>query len=118
MGKKVLLAIAFVAIAMVSGVVSGGIVSAYEMNRGSVVEAKGASQAAIVETVQTENEKIVQAESKGVVQAEKTMFSCGVSGCTQIEVHQHSFCGIEGCTQTGEHSHGGNSRGHHQSGHH
>lgn len=106
MGKRnVLLAIAFVAIAMVSG----GIVSIYEMNKDSV-EAKGAAQAEIVDTVQPtvqpENEETAQAEIQSAIQVDKIKFSCGVSGCTQTEVHQHGFCGIDGCTQIGKHSHG------------
>ena len=96
--KKVISAIAFVAIAMVSG----GIVSIYGMNKSSV-DVKGASQ---VETVQTENEKTAQAEIKSPVQADKVTFSCEVSGCTQTEAHQHGLCGIDGCMQSGEHSHG------------
>ncbi len=99
--KKVLLAIALVTIAMVSG----GIISICELNQGTV-EAKGASQVASVETVQTENAKMAEAEIKGAVQVEKMTFSCEVPGCTQIEVHQHGLCGIDGCTQIGEHSHG------------
>lgn len=99
--KKILLAIAFVAIAMVSG----GIVSVYEINKGSM-EVKGAPQAEIVETVQPENKKMAQAATKDAAQAEKMTFSCGVSGCTQTEAHQHGLCGIDGCTQIGEHSHG------------
>ena len=100
MRKKVLLAIAFVAIAMVSG----GTISLLGMHQGSV-EAKSASQPATVETIQTENAKIVEEESKVAVQTEKMTFSCGVSGCTETEVHQHGLCGIDGCTQIGEHSH-------------
>ncbi len=99
--KKILLAIAFVAIATVSG----GIVSVYGMNKGSV-EVKGAPQAEIVETVQPENEKMAQAETKGAVQTEKMTFSCGVSGCTEVESHTHNSCGVSGCTETGEHQHG------------
>ena len=56
MRKKVLLAIAFVAVAMVSGMVSGGLVLLFEMNQGTV-EAKSASQEVIVEMAQIENEK-------------------------------------------------------------
>ncbi len=99
--KKVLLAIAFVAIAMASG----GIVSILGMNKG-LVEAKGASQAEIVETAQPGNEEMAQAEVTDEVQAEKVTFSCEVPGCTQTEAHQHGLCGIDGCTQIGEHSHG------------
>ena len=97
MRKKVLLAIAFVVVAMVSGMVSGGIVLLFEMNQGSV-EAKSASQEVIVEMAQIENEEMTQVE--------EMTFSCGVSGCTQTVVHQHGLCGIDGCTQIGEHSHG------------
>ena len=110
--KKVLLVIAFVVIAMVLG----GIVSIYEMNKGSV-EAKGSAQAEIIDKVQPDNRKTSQAEIKSEVQADKMAFSCGISGCTQTEVHHHGLCGIDGCTQIGEHSHGGNGVGHHQSGH-
>lgn len=99
--KKVLFAITFVTVAMVSG----GVVSGFGMNQDSV-EAKGTSQVATVETVQAENVKMVEAKSNVVVQAEKMTFSCGVSGCTETEVHQHGLCGIDGCTQIGEHSHG------------
>lgn len=107
-GKKALLALAFVAVAVVSGLISGCMVLAFEMYQGSV-EAKSASQEAIVEVVQTENEEITQAEIVDAVQvqAEEITFSCGVSGCTQ----------------TGDHSHGedhqsiGSSGGHHSSGH-
>lgn len=91
--KKILSVIAFVAIAMVSG----GMVSIYEMNKGSV-DVKGAAQVETVDTVQAENEKLVRAD--------KVTFSCDVSGCTQTEEHQHGLCGIDGCTQIGEHSHG------------
>lgn len=91
--KKVISTIAFVAIAMVSG----GIVSMYEMNKNSL-DVKGAAQAETVDVVQTEDE--------GTTQADKVTFSCGVSGCTQTEVHQHGLCGIDGCMQIGEHSHG------------
>ena len=97
MRKKVLLAIAFVAVAMVSGVVSGSMVLLFKMNQGSV-EARSASQEAVVEMAQTENEVNTQEE--------ETTFSCGVSGCTLTEVHQHGLCGIDGCTKIGEHSHG------------
>lgn len=110
--KKVIAAIAFVAIAMVSG----GIVSIYGMNKSSV-DVKGAAQVEIVDMVQTENRKTAQAEIKSAVQADKVTFSCGVPGCTQTQEHQHGLCGIDGCAQTGEHSHGGNSGGHHQFGH-
>ena len=103
-GKKALLALAFVAVAVVSGLISGGLVLAFEMYQGSV-EAKSASQEAIVEITQTENGEITQAEIEDAVQAEEVTFSCGVSGCTQTEVHQHGLCGIDGCTQIGEHSH-------------
>ena len=99
--KIVLSAIAFAAVAMVSG----GIVPSYAMNQG-LVEAKGTSQIASVETVQTENVKMAEAESAGAVQLEKMTFSCEVQSCTQTEVHQHGLCGIDGCTQIGEHSHG------------
>ena len=91
--KIVLSAIAFAAVA----IVSGGIVPGYAMNQG-LVEAKGTSQIASVETVQTENVKMAEAESKGAVQLEKMTFSCEVQGCTQTEVHQHGLCGIGGCT--------------------
>lgn len=110
--KKVLLVIAFVAIAMVSG----GIVSIYKMNKGSV-EVKGAVQAENVDAVQAENKKTAQVEIKSTVQADKLTFSCGVSGCTHTEAHQHGLCGIDGCTQIGEHSHGGNGGGHNRYGH-
>ena len=76
--KKVLLAIAFVAIAMVSG----AMVSIYGMNKSSA-NVKGAEQMEIVNTVQVENEKTTQEEIKSVVQADKVTFSCGVLGCTQ-----------------------------------
>ena len=98
--KKVILAIVFVAIAMVSG----GIVSIYEMEKSSV-EVKGAAQAESVDTVQTENRKTAQEKIENTVLADKMKFSCGVSGCTQTEVHQHGLCGIDGCMQIGEHSH-------------
>lgn len=98
--KKVISAIVFVAIAMVSG----GIVSIYEMNKHSE-EVKGATQMEVADTAQPENEKTEQAEIKGAVQSDKMTFSCGVSGCTRTEVHQHGLCGIDGCTQIGEHSH-------------
>ncbi len=91
--KKVISAVAFVAIAMVSG----GIVSMYEMNKKSV-DVKGAAQVQTVDMVQTEDERTTQAD--------KVMFSCEVSGCTQTEAHQHGLCGIDGCMQIGEHSHG------------
>ena len=110
--KKILSAIAFVAIAMVTG----GIVSIYAMNKGSV-DAKAAEQMKIMDTAQAENEETVRAEVASVVQADEITFSCGVPGCTETEVHQHGLCGIVGCTQIGEHSHGGNGGGHHQSGH-
>ncbi|MBD5134342.1 MAG: hypothetical protein HDT39_00055 [Lachnospiraceae bacterium] len=142
--KKVLLVIAFVVIAMVSG----GIVSIYAMNKSSV-EGKGSAQAEIIDKVQPENKKTTQAEIKSEVQEDKMAFSCGISGCTQTEVHvhngeycyphsaddghayhncgvlgctemeshTHNSCGVKGCTQTGEHSHGVNGVGHHQSGH-
>lgn len=99
--KKILLVITFVVITMVSG----AMVSIYEMNKGSV-EVKGAAQAEIVDMAQPENEKTTQADIKSAVQTDKMMFSCGVSGCTRTEVHQHGHCGIEGCMQIGEHSHG------------
>lgn len=127
MGKKALLALAFVAVAVVSGLISGGMVLAFEMYQGSV-EAKSTSQEAIVEIAQTENEEITQAEIEDAVQAEKMTFSCGVSGCTRTDSHTHdsNSCGVSGCTQIGEHSHGedhessgsNESRGgHHHSGH-
>ena len=97
MRKKVLLAIAFVAVAMVSGMISGGIVLLFEINQASV-KAKSASQEAVVEVAQLENEKMTQVE--------EMTFSCGVSGCTQTAVHEHGLCGIDGCTQIGEHNHG------------
>lgn len=96
MGKKALLALAFVAVAVVSGLISGAMVLAFEMYQGSV-EAKSAAQETIVEIAQTENEEITQSE--------EMVFSCEVPGCTQTEVHQHGLCGIDGCTQIGEHSH-------------
>ena len=99
--KIVLSAIAFAAVAMVSG----GIGSGYAMNQG-LEEAKGTTQITSVETVQTENVKMAEAESEGAVQLEKMTFSCDVQGCIQTEVHQHGLCGIDGCTQIGEHSHG------------
>ena len=79
------------------------IVSVYEMNKGAI-EVK-AAQAEIVDTIQSEAEKTAQTEIKSVVQEDKLTFSCGVSGCTQTEVHQHGLCGIDGCMQIGEHSH-------------
>ena len=94
--KKVLLVIAFVVIAMISG----GIVSIYAMNKSSV-EGKGSAQAEIIDKVQPENKKTTQAEIKSEVQEDKMAFSCGISGCTQTE----------------EHSHGGNGESHHRSGH-
>ena len=107
--KKVLSAIAFVAIAMVSG----GLVSIYEMNKG-VLEVKSAAQSEIADTVQPEDEKAIQSkneqtaqtESERVVQAEEMTFSCDISGCTQTEIHQHGLCGIDGCIQIGAHRHG------------
>ena len=99
--KKVLLAAAFVAIAMVSG----GIVSIYALNKGSV-EVRGAAQTEIADTVRQERGETEQAEMKSEVWADEMSFSCGVSGCTETEVHQHGLCGIDGCTQIGEHSHG------------
>ena len=110
--KKIISAIAFVAIAMVTG----GMVSVYEMNKGSV-EVKGTAQVETVDTVQAENMKLAEAEDKGAVQVDKVTFSCGVPGCTQTEEHQHGLCGIDGCTQVGEHSHGESRGNHHQSGH-
>ncbi len=102
MGKKKFISgIAFVSIAMLTG----GMVSIYEMNRGSV-EVKGAAQMVTADTVQAENIKLARAEVKEAVQIDKVTFSCGVSGCTQTEEHQHGLCGIDGCTQIGEHSHG------------
>ncbi|MCM1256827.1 MAG: hypothetical protein NC307_03130 [Roseburia sp.] len=111
--KKVISAIAFVAIAMVSG----GLVSIYGMNKSSE-NVKDVAQVEIVDTVQTKNDRTAQAEIKNRVQADKVTFSCGVSGCTLTETHQHGLCGIDGCTQIGEHCHGENSSGYHQSGHH
>lgn len=99
--KKILSAIAFVAIAMATG----GIVSIYDINKNSM-DAKGAAQVEIVDTVQEEYEKTAQAQAQNAVQADKITFSCGVPGCTQTEAHQHGLCGIDGCTQIGEHSHG------------
>ncbi len=102
MGKKKFISgIAFVSIAMLTG----GMVSIYEMNRGSV-EVKGAAQMVTADTVQAENIKLARAEVKEAVQIDKATFSCGVSGCTQTEEHQHGLCGIDGCAQIGEHSHG------------
>lgn len=101
MGKKIISAILFVAIAMATG----SIVSIYAMNQGSV-DAKAAEQMETMDTVQAENEAVAQTEIKSENQVDKMTFSCGVSGCTQTEVHQHGLCGIDGCTQTGEHSHG------------
>ena len=74
--KKILSAIAFVSIAMVTG----SIVS-YAVNQSSP-------------------------EIQGAAQENRTSVSCEVTGCTQTEVHQHGLCGIDGCTLTGEHSHG------------
>ena len=103
MGKKKLISgIAFVAIAMVTG----GMVSLYEMNKGSVEVKGGTAQVEAVDTVQAESVEMTQTEVKSAVQADKVVFSCGVSGCTQTEEHQHGLCGIDGCTQIGEHSHG------------
>ena len=102
--KKVLSAIMFLMVAMVSGVISGGMVVFFEMHQGSV-EAKSASQEAIVEIAQTENEEIAPVEIEDEVQSEEMTFSCGVAGCTQTDVHDHGLCGIDGCTQIGEHSH-------------
>lgn len=102
MGKKKFISgIAFVSIAMLTG----GMVSIYEMNRG-FVEVKGAAQMVTADTVQAENIKLARAEVKEAIQIDKVTFSCGVSGCTQTEEHQHGLCGIDGCTQIGEHSHG------------
>ena len=102
MGKKKFISgIAFVSIAMLTG----GMVSIYEMNRGSV-EVKGAAQMVTADTVQAENIKLARAEVKEAIQIDKVTFSCGVSGCTQTEEHQHGLCGIDGCAQIGEHSHG------------
>lgn len=86
--KKIILAIVFMAIAMASS----SIASIYRMDKNL-------------------------AEAEDAVQADGMSFSCGVSECTQTEVHQHGLCEIDGCTQIGEHSHGGNSGKHHQSGH-
>ena len=74
--KKILSAIAFVSIAMITG----SIVS-YAVNRSSV-------------------------EVPDEAQEKQASFSCTVSGCTQTEAHMHGLCGINGCTLTGEHSHG------------
>ena len=105
-GKKALLALAFVAVAVVSGLISGAMVLAFEMYQGSV-EAKSADQETIVEIAQTENEEITQVEIEDAVQAEEMMFSCGVPGCTQTEDHQSS----------GSNESSGSSGGHHNSGH-
>lgn len=133
--KKVISAIVFVVVAMVSG----GIVS-YEMNKSSV-DVKGAAQVETVDMVQTEGESTAQEDKvtfscgvpgctqtevhqhglcgiDGCVQiGEHSHARCGVAGCTETEVHMHNSCGVSGCTQTGEHSHERNSDGHHQSGH-
>ena len=99
--KKFISAIAFVSIAMLTG----GMVSIYVMNKGSM-EVKGAAQVRTADTIQAENIKLARAEVKEAIQIDKVTFSCGVSGCTQTEEHQHGLCGIDGCTQIGEHSHG------------
>ena len=100
MGKKKLISgIVFVAIAMVTG----GMVSLYEMNKEPVEVKGGTAQVEAVDTVQAENVKMAQTEVKSAVQTEKVAFSCGVSDCTQAEEHQHGLCGIDGCTQIGEH---------------
>ena len=102
--KKVLSAIAFLMVAMVSGVISGGMVVLFEMHQGSV-EAKSVAQEAIVEIAQTENEEIAPAEIEDEVQPEEITFSCEVLGCARTDVHEHGLCGIDGCIQIGEHSH-------------
>ena len=51
-----------------------------------------ASQAASVETIQTE------VHQHGL---------CGIDGCTQIGEHSHDICNIAGCTETGTHMHNG-----------
>ena len=66
--KRVLSALAFVSIAMITG----SIVS-YAVNRSSV-------------------------EVPDEAQERQAIFSCTVSGCTQTEVHMHGLCGINGCT--------------------
>ncbi len=85
--KKVLLAITFVAIAMASG----GMVSIFEMNKGSM-EVKATGQTEIEDTTQAELEDTTQAELESAVQADKMMFSCEVLGCTQTGVHKHGLC--------------------------
>ena len=73
--KKILSAIAFVAIAMITG----SMVS-YAVNRSSI-------------------------EAEGAAQENQARVSCTVSGCTQTEEHRHGLCGINGCMLTGDHSH-------------
>lgn len=73
--KKILSAIAFVSIAMITG----SIVS-YAVNKTSP-------------------------EAGDAAQENQTNVSCTVWGCTETEEHQHGLCGIGGCTLTGEHSH-------------
>lgn len=82
--KKIISAIAFVMIA----VVSGSIFSIYGMNKSSV-EVKDTPQAGINNTVQVD---------------EKT-FSCEVPGCTQIGEHSHGG--------NGEHHQSKHRSGHH-----
>ena len=96
MGKnKVISTIAFVAIAMVSG----GIVSMYEMNKNSL-DVKGAAQAKTVDVVQTEDERTTQAEvhQYGL---------CGIDGCMQMGEHSHGRCDVAECTETEAHMHNG-----------
>lgn len=108
MGKKALLAFAFVAVAVVSGLISGAMVLAFEMYQGSV-GAKSASQEASVEIAQTENEEMTfSCEVSGcTVNTAHTHGACGIDGCTQIGEHSHGICGIAGCTETGAHMHDG-----------
>ncbi|MCI8695124.1 MAG: hypothetical protein HFH91_20935, partial [Lachnospiraceae bacterium] len=73
--KKILSAIAFVSIAMITG----SIVS-YAVNKSPL-------------------------EAEDTAQESQISVSCMVPECTQTEKHQHGLCGIDGCTLTGEHSH-------------
>lgn len=132
--KNVLLAIAFVAVAMVSG----GIVSIYGMDKASA-EAKGTAQAEVHQhglcgidgCTQTGEHSHGICSIAGCTETEVHMHNdqycyphraddghayhnCGVSGCTEEIAHTHGDCGIDGCTQIGAHSHRGNSGGHHQ----
>ena len=63
--------------------VSGGTVSLFEMHQGSV-EARSASQAATVETMQSENAKLVEAENRVAVQTEKMTFYVE---CQAAQIH-------------------------------